>query len=70
MESLIKAQKIGMETGLKYVYVGNVSGLGGEDTHCPSCKTRLIKRHGFSVMSNIIKGGKCPECGYVVEGVV
>ena len=68
MESLIKAQKIGMETGLKYVYVGNMSGLGGEDTHCPSCKTRLIKRHGFTVINNIIKGGKCPECGYVVDG--
>ena len=40
-ETLKKAQELGFEAGLTYIYVGNVSGWGN-DTHCPNCKKLLI----------------------------
>jgi pyruvate formate lyase activating enzyme len=70
MNTLRKAYEIGVGAGLKYVYVGNMPGLGGEDTYCPKCKTVLIKRHGFNVISNKVKDGKCFECGGLIEGVL
>ena len=35
--TLHRAREIGMEEGLHYVYVGNVPGEGGENTHCYAC---------------------------------
>jgi pyruvate formate lyase activating enzyme len=62
-ETLEKAYKIGKEEGLKFVYVGNISGNKLENTYCPKCNEKLIERHGFDVLDNRIKDGKCPKCG-------
>lgn len=44
---------------LDYVYCG----WQDNDTFCPKCKTRLIKRDGFSVSENkLTKQGKCFKC--------
>lgn len=67
-ETLKKAQKIGYEAGLSYIYVGNVYGWGN-DTHCPHCKKLLIKREIFSVLEYNIKEGKCAFCNTVIPGV-
>ncbi len=67
--SLDAAFKIGRRAGLKYIYLGNVPGRGGEDTLCPSCKAGLISRRGFTVLENNLKAGACPECGLAVPGV-
>ncbi|MFH1641123.1 MAG: AmmeMemoRadiSam system radical SAM enzyme [Candidatus Omnitrophota bacterium] len=67
-ETLKKAQEIGYEAGLNYVYVGNVYGWG-DDTHCHSCRGLLIKREGFSILENNIKAGKCAHCNAVIPGV-
>ncbi len=69
VKTLRKAREIGFETGLKYVYEGNVPGEGGENTYCPKCKELLIKRFGFSIMENKIKDGKCSKCGSQIDGV-
>jgi pyruvate formate lyase activating enzyme len=67
VETLEKAQKLAMEAGMKYVYVGNVPGSDGENTHCPECRELLIKRDGFQIVANTLKKDKkCPECG---EGI-
>jgi len=60
---------MGLETGLKYVYEGNVPGAGGENTYCPNCKELLIRRIGFSIEENRMKNGKCFNCGVMIEGV-
>jgi len=62
VETLEKAYKIGKETGLKYVYTGNVPGLPSEDTFCPKCGAIAINRFGYSV-KRFDKNGKCPKCG-------
>ena len=63
IESLLRARKIAMEEGLKYVYTGNRPGDEGESTYCPKCGFCVIKRYGFDVLENKLAGGKCPQCG-------
>lgn len=69
ISTLRRAREIGFETGLKYVYEGNVPGEGGENTYCPNCKEMLIKRIGFRIIENKLSNGICPKCGYKIEGV-
>lgn len=66
--TLVRAKEIAVKAGIKFVYIGNVPGLGGEDTSCPSCRTLLIKRTGFATENNILSGGKCPKCGTAIPG--
>lgn len=68
-ESLIKAREIGLSTGLKYVYAGNLPIPDGENTHCGNCQKTVVERRGFTVQKNLLKDGKCPHCGVGVSGV-
>lgn len=65
---LFKAKEIAEETGIRYVYIGNVSHTNGENTFCPACKNLLVERKGFSVTKNRIAGGKCSFCGEEIAG--
>jgi len=67
--TLRRAARIGLEAGLRYVYVGNLPGGGGEDTYCPGCGARLIRRHGFQLLENRIRNGVCPDCRTPVAGI-
>jgi pyruvate formate lyase activating enzyme len=68
-EILTRARQIGLEQGLYYVYTGNRPGSGGENSYCPSCGGELILRHGFRVMNNRLKNGRCPDCDKSIAGV-
>lgn len=67
--TLRSAFEIGQQAGLHYIYLGNVSGEGGESTCCHSCQTLLVERTGFYVRRNRIKDDRCPQCGTPVYGV-
>jgi pyruvate formate lyase activating enzyme len=67
--SIQKAREVGLENGLRYVYAGNVPGDSGEHTFCWSCKSLLVERWGFQVVSNRISKGTCPDCGTRIDGV-
>lgn len=69
VESLMTAREIALETGLHYVYVGNVLGTEAENTYCPRDGTLLIKRMGFSIMENNLRDGACPKCAEKIPGV-
>jgi len=69
VETLHRAREIGIEEGLRYVYEGNVPGMGNENTYCYRCKELLIKRYGFSIIEDRIEEGKCPDCGAEIDGV-
>jgi len=69
VETLHKAREIGKKVGLNYVYSGNVPGDEGENTFCPDCGKKLIRRYGFQTLKNYIKEGKCPYCGTKIAGV-
>lgn len=63
--TLERAREIGMEEGLRYVYVGNVPGHPGEHTYCPGCGEVVIRRDGFSVVDVLLTGRTGYErCGF------
>lgn len=65
---LEQARKIGLEAGLRYVYVGNVP--GEENTSCHSCGRLLIRRSGYWILENNVEPDqRCPDCGARVAGV-
>lgn len=61
--TLEKARYIGLEAGLRFVYLGNVPGHPAENTYCPECGELLIKRFNYSVLRSHIKGKRCGFCG-------
>jgi pyruvate formate lyase activating enzyme len=69
---LVRAAQIGVEEGLRFVYVGNVPGRAGswENTYCPACREKLIDRVGYLVRDyHITPEGKCPKCGAPIPGI-
>lgn len=63
MGSLENAHKIAKDAGMKYVYIGNIPTVDGENTYCPECGELVIKRDGFQVVSDDLKKTrKCPKC--------
>jgi pyruvate formate lyase activating enzyme len=66
---LEKARKIGTETGLRYVYTGNVPGDEGENTYCFHCGKLLIDRLGFQIRKNRIFENRCYNCQTTIDGV-
>lgn len=69
INTLLKAREIAVNSGCKYVYIGNVPMVGVEDTLCPSCKKGVVERRGFAILSNQIENGKCKFCGTSINGV-
>jgi pyruvate formate lyase activating enzyme len=68
-EMLERAWRIGKEAGLQFVYVGNMPGHRFDNTYCPGCGTLLIRRRGYDIVANLVRGGRCPYCGHFVAGV-
>ena len=67
-ETLIRARKIAMKEGLKYVYIGNIAYPEGETTWCPGSKEKAIVRQGYFVTANNLKDGACPD-GEKIPGI-
>ena len=68
---LDRAYGAGRDAGLQFVYAGNLPGRTGgrENTYCPSCDALLIRRHGFHIQENRMKGACCPDCRAAIPGV-
>jgi len=67
VSTLERAQKIGHEAGLRYVYLGNVG--RGENTYCYNCGTLIIQRSGFYSTKNEIKNNLCYKCNTTIDGI-
>ncbi len=67
VETMRRARDIGVECGLRYVYLGNVP--SDSDTYCHKCGDQLIKRAHFSGEATRIKDGVCASCGVTIPGV-
>lgn len=68
VKTLKRAERIGKEAGLRYVYIGNVIGES-EDTICYNCRGLLIKRFGFSASIVGMKDSRCLACGADIKGL-
>ncbi|MBD3387717.1 MAG: AmmeMemoRadiSam system radical SAM enzyme [Candidatus Altiarchaeales archaeon] len=69
VDILERAVAIGRDSGLKYVYAGNLPHGDYENTYCPGCGELVVERVGFNVVSNKLGEGICPSCKAELEGV-
>jgi pyruvate formate lyase activating enzyme len=67
-ETLNRARQIALDTGLRYVYIGNILTNEGENTYCPSCKKMLVRRERYRILENRIQEGRCADCGERIHG--
>ena len=64
IEVLEKAYKMAKKAGVLYPYVGNVDGHKYENTYCPNCREKLVRRYEYRILKyTITKNKKCPSCG-------
>jgi len=70
-KDLMRAAEIGKQSGLRFVYAGNLPGSVGEleNTHCSHCGYTLISRYGYFIEEYLLTpNGGCPMCGNTVPG--
>ncbi len=66
-ETLLRSRKIAMDTGLHYVYTGNIRHPESQSTYCPECGKLLIERDWHETSIHSLKDGHCP-CGTEIAG--
>jgi pyruvate formate lyase activating enzyme len=70
VKTLEKAFDVAKETGLRFVYIGNVPGHKNANTYCFNCGELLIKRHGFEVKKVGLVDDRCQNCGMRINLVI
>ena len=66
--SLLKAYKIAVETGLKYVYTGNIASTETSSTYCKNCARPVIIRNGYNLLKSDLVNGHCVFCNEKCDG--
>jgi len=69
IQTLEEAKRMAMTEGLRYVYIGNVTGHPANSTYCPKCGKKLIERTHFIVLKNQVRNGFCPFCNEKIPGI-
>lgn len=67
--TLRDAREIGVDSGLRYVYIGNVLDADTSATCCPQCGQVLVDRLSFRAKADGIKDGRCANCKTTIAGV-
>ncbi len=67
INTIKKAEKIGKDAGLNYVYAGNIPEEA--KTVCPKCSEILINRDGYKIKKNVLNYGRCPNCESEIPGI-
>jgi pyruvate formate lyase activating enzyme len=70
-DDLLRAAEIGRQSGLRYIYAGNLPAQVGEweDTRCPQCQELLIERYGYLIKNyRLTEDGRCPKCSTQIPG--
>ncbi len=70
-ETLLRAVGIGKNSGLRYVYAGNLPGKleTSENTYCHQCGKLLVERIGFRILRNQIQNSRCSHCQQIIPGI-
>jgi pyruvate formate lyase activating enzyme len=69
LSTLLKAYKIAKETGLHYVYTGNLTNTETSTTYCKNCGNGVIIRNGYQLLEyNLDYSGRCKFCGTQCDG--
>jgi pyruvate formate lyase activating enzyme len=69
INTMLTACQIALNSGLKYVYMGNVSNHKAESTYCPNCGTLLIERKGYLTLIKGLKESHCIFCDTKIPGL-
>jgi pyruvate formate lyase activating enzyme len=69
VSTLERCRRVALESGVHYVYAGNVPMHPGENTFCHECKRTVIRRAGFRIIDNALEDGTCPDCSTKIPGV-
>ena len=64
-----QAWQIAHDAGLKYVYLGNVSGSDKSDTFCHNCGEKIVSRNGYHADYINFEEGNCRHCDASIPGV-
>lgn len=67
--TLLRARQIGLQTGLKHVYTGNIHHAQGDTTYCAGCGSLLIERDWYQMKQyRLDTQARCPDCNRVLSG--
>ena len=66
--TLMRAWRIALEAGIKYVYTGNINDKATQSTYCHACKNLVIERDWYNIGEYKMNGNCCGHCGEVVPG--
>ena len=67
-ETLIKAYNIAKNSGIKYVYTGNLSNIQTSTTYCKNCGKPVIVRNGYQLLEYHLINGICEYCATTCDG--
>jgi len=68
VETLERHCQVAKEEGLRYVYIGNVTGHPYEHTYCPGCGKVVVERRGYDIVDwRLDDQNRCPDCGYAIN---
>jgi pyruvate formate lyase activating enzyme len=68
IEALEDIYRMAKEEGLRYPYLGNVSGHPYQNTTCAACGELLIDRRTEGSVVVTLAGASCPACGAGIPG--
>lgn len=68
IQTLRLARRIARESGLQFVYLGNILTSDGQSTNCPHCNLPLILRKFYPVRVTGLVNGVCKQCGIKLPG--
>ncbi|MFP5397486.1 MAG: AmmeMemoRadiSam system radical SAM enzyme [Gammaproteobacteria bacterium] len=67
--TLLRARRIAIDAGLRFVYTGNVHDAEGGTTFCPGCGEPVIERDWHRILHYALdEEGGCTQCGARLPG--
>jgi pyruvate formate lyase activating enzyme len=67
--TILAACRQARQSGLKYVYAGNMPGSNWDNTICPNCQSTLITRQGYNVNVTGLNENRCAKCNAIIYGL-
>ncbi len=61
-EDLLRAFSLAKDSGLRFVYLGNLPVSQGRDTVCPRCGDVAVSRKGYRTDTSGMRRGACASC--------
>lgn len=67
--TLLKAREIALESGIQYVYTGNINDKVTQSTYCHACRKLVIERDWYNIGKYRMNENRCADCNQTIPGV-